>query len=266
MSKIAIGIGIDKGAGMDPDTAEFIARAGLTNPTHISAVDRLVSDLKGAGLWAKMTAIYPIVGGTALAHSKNLKSNTFNITWINGPTHNASGVAGNGTTQYGDTGMITSVLDVTNIHGSTYCSGPYVAPGDAFGAWDGGERIFGLEGPFGNAPAAFIMDLNHLSDGRLSSSAIDGLNLTVITRRSLSDAEGYSRGVSVGTKNTVLSSVLPAAQNIYVLARNDGGTAAWWLTQTFKWWSFGSGLTSANVSALQTIVQRFQTTLGRQIA
>lgn len=259
-----LGLGLRSG-GVDPDAAAFFSRAGITDPAQKVAVNRLVGDLKSAGLWTKMAAIYPMVGGTALAHSKNLKANIYNITWVNGPTHNASGVTGNGTTQYGDTGLAMTNLDPVDVHASCYLSGAG-AIGDAFGAWDGGQRIFGFEATFGGAPAASTMDINHLVDGRMTSSAIDGFNLTVMTRRSLSDAEGYSRGVSVATKVTSIGSILPAANNLFIMCRDDAGAPNWFIPSTFKFVSFGLSLTTPNVTSLQTIVQRYQTALGRQIA
>ena len=56
------------GGGVDPDAQAFITAASITNPTQQSAVNQLVVDLKGYGVWSKMKAIYPFVGGTASQH------------------------------------------------------------------------------------------------------------------------------------------------------------------------------------------------------
>src|SRR5205085_1059836 len=71
-------------------------------------VNNLVVSLKGAGLWTKLKAIYPYVGGSATAHKWNLKDPrvldaAYRITWSGGVTHNANGVTFDGSTGYGDT-------------------------------------------------------------------------------------------------------------------------------------------------------------------
>ena len=58
--------------GGDPADA-FLKAAGITDATITSAVKTLVRGLQADGLWSKMKAIYPMVGGNATAHSYNLK-------------------------------------------------------------------------------------------------------------------------------------------------------------------------------------------------
>ena len=45
----------------------------INNAQIANAVNNLVLDLKKYGLWTKMKAIYPIVGGNAWSHKFNLK-------------------------------------------------------------------------------------------------------------------------------------------------------------------------------------------------
>ena len=101
----------------------FIKAAGITNSTQQTAIKTLVNDLNGYGLWSKMKAIYPMVGGTATSHSYNLKDTTkFQITWNGGLTHSSNGVTPNGTNGYGDTGINSSTLSISvnSIHISSY--------------------------------------------------------------------------------------------------------------------------------------------------
>ena len=60
-------------SGNDTDAQAFITAAGITDTTQQSAINSLVTNLKGYGIWSKMKAIYPMVGGTANAHKFNLK-------------------------------------------------------------------------------------------------------------------------------------------------------------------------------------------------
>ena len=82
----------------------FIKAAGITDSTQQTAIKTLVNDLNGYGLWTKMKAIYPMVGGNATAHSYNLKDITkFQITWSGGLTHSSTGVISNAINGYGNT-------------------------------------------------------------------------------------------------------------------------------------------------------------------
>lgn len=86
--------------GLSPADA-FLLATGITDPTITAAINTLVNDLIGYGIWNKIFAIYPFVGGTATTHKFNLKdpqdtNAAFRLVFSGGITHNASGVTGNG--------------------------------------------------------------------------------------------------------------------------------------------------------------------------
>jgi hypothetical protein len=56
----------------DADTVAYLNATGL-DQSYAKTLDNLVVGLKNAGLWQKMLAIYPFIGGTALLHRWNLK-------------------------------------------------------------------------------------------------------------------------------------------------------------------------------------------------
>ena len=94
--------GGSSGGGTDVDAQAFITAASLTDSTQISAVNTLVTGLKSAGIWSKMTALYPLIGGNATAHSYNLSNpSQYRINWYGGWTHNSNGITGNGTNSNG---------------------------------------------------------------------------------------------------------------------------------------------------------------------
>jgi hypothetical protein len=59
---------------LDPDAQAFLTATGITDPTITSAINTLVISLKNDGVWSRMVAIYPFVGGTADTHKYNLKN------------------------------------------------------------------------------------------------------------------------------------------------------------------------------------------------
>jgi len=97
--------------GPDPDAQAFITAAGITNPTQQSAINDLVVGLKADGLWTSMTAIYPLVGGTASSHKYNLKDPrdldvAYRLTFYGGWTHSSNGITGNFFNTYADTYIV----------------------------------------------------------------------------------------------------------------------------------------------------------------
>lgn len=61
------------------ETINWATRAAVTDFATLQIVNRAVLQLKGANLWTKLVAVYPLVGGTALAHGQNLIANTHTI-------------------------------------------------------------------------------------------------------------------------------------------------------------------------------------------
>ena len=119
------GTGIAKKAGgvsYDADASAFFTAASITDTTQKSAVNQLVVDLKGYGIWTKCSAIYPIVGGTAGSHAVNLKTpGTYNLTFATGMTHSSTGMVSNGSSGYANTYLNgNTVLSATSNHMSFY--------------------------------------------------------------------------------------------------------------------------------------------------
>jgi hypothetical protein len=99
----------------DTDSAAFITAAGLTNSTHITSVRRLVSALKYEGLWTKLKAVYPFVGGSAAAHKFNLKdardvNEAYRLTFNGGWTHDSTGALPSGTNGWANTNLVMSSI------------------------------------------------------------------------------------------------------------------------------------------------------------
>lgn len=92
----------------DSDVLAFVAATGITDTTQKSAVNTLVTSLKGYSIWNKLYVIYPFIGGTASTHKWNLKdprdlNAAFRLEFFGGWTHNANGITGNGTNTLANT-------------------------------------------------------------------------------------------------------------------------------------------------------------------
>ena len=94
--------------GCDADALAFLSAAGITDATITSAICTLVTTMKADGTWAKMSAIYPFVGGTATTHKYNLKNPAdtnvaFRLSFVGGWTHSGNGALPNATNAYAET-------------------------------------------------------------------------------------------------------------------------------------------------------------------
>jgi hypothetical protein len=256
-------------SAVDPDAQAFITAAAITDPTQQSAVNQLVVDLKGYGVWTKMKALYPFVGGTASQHKFNLKDPrdldaAFRMVFNGGWTHSANGA------QPSINGYAETYLNPLNTLSSSFSShmsyysrtdlnGNYIDMGcEQNGA---SNRIVMHIKYFGTA----YYDQNDSSSGRLSfsMSTETTTGLFLMSRTANNSAKGFKNGVQKGTTNTSLMNALLPNKTIWVSGFNYA-FPSYSLKQT-AFASIGDGLTDTEASNIYTAVQTFNTTLNRQI-
>lgn len=257
-------------SNFDSDAEVFFTAAGITDATQKSAVNTLVLGLKSNSIWTKMLALYPFVGGSASAHAVNLKTpGTYNITWNGGITHSASGVQGNGTTGYGNTGITPfSHLTLDNTHISVYSRTNSTVAEVEIGTFDGtvllgmfckytDGKAYGYQNEPNGTGAAQVAAASNTSSAafytlsRVNSSASG----SSIYRNAVVGATTGSNNVGYTHPNSTLM----------VLARGNPGAPSLFSNRQVALISVGSGLTSTDASNLYTLVQSYQTTLGRQV-
>ena len=85
------------GATDDSDVDTYLTATGLNEITYTQALNTFVSRLKSNGIWNKLIAIYPILGGGSESSSYNLKDpSAFQIQWPSDFTFNSGGVLTSG--------------------------------------------------------------------------------------------------------------------------------------------------------------------------
>jgi len=254
---------------IDPDAQAFITAASITDPTQQSAINQLVVDLKGYSIWTKMKALYPFVGGSALAHKFNLKDPrdldaAFRIIWNGGVTHDANGVQFGGVNGWGDTKFnINSYIN--NNHISLY-----IRQNKDEVAVDCGVYNFGF-------PTTFI-DIetrvsnvayfgNFTAGGDIISVAnTDSRGLYINTRTSSTIFKIFKNNSQFGLTKTA-SSTGTLNGNLSLGARYNVSTSTpeSYSSKQVAFASIGDGLTDTEAANFYTAVQAFQTTLGRSI-
>jgi hypothetical protein len=265
-------------SAVDPDAQAFITAAAITNPTQQAAINTLVVDLKGYGIWTKSKALYPFVGGTASQHKFNLKDPrdldaAFRLVFSGGWTHSNTGATPNGTNAYADTKLNpSSILTNGNNHISYYSRTNQAASNTAeMGVLSNN----GFSGPA--LGARRTSDLFQYHNGNTTtlvvttSSNTDSTGHFIGNILSSTNRKTYKNGTLSGTNTNNVSNVVSNTlfgTGIYLGARNISDVyqgVFGYSTKQCAFASIGDGLNDTEAANFYTAVQAFQTTLGRQV-
>jgi len=262
---LALGVRIKpRFSGLDPDVQAFVSRVatagGSLSTIEENALYTLVSDLKTYGLWAKMKAIYPMVGASAAACAQNLKSSSFTGTFTSGWTFASTGVTPNGTSAYMDTNC-----NDNNFSQNSSSLGVYSRTNAAINTYDFGIYNTSLsQGTFMK-----LLQNSNFGGGIQSSTELvfansDSRGFFQLAKNGSTTMLGYKNGSQVisGTLTT-----LSATNTTSFLGKlNNGGTPAFgYSNKQYSFAYLGDGLSGTDMSNFYTAVQAFQTTLSRQV-
>ena len=253
----------------DADAQAFLNAAVIENVTQASAVNTLVTDLKGYGIWTKMKALYPFVGGTASQHKFNLKNPldtdaAFRLVFNGGWTHSSTGALPNGVNGFADTRLLPSAVQTLNSNSIGY----YVRTLNTSASTDPVQM-----GVFEGGTQRSI--LHQLNNSATLATALNGTPIlgTVSNATGLFTSSKTSSTItSIYKNNTLVSSGasggdLPQLYNILIGNMSISATAYGngWVNNQFAFAFIGDGFNSTEQANLYTAVQAFQTTLGRQV-
>jgi hypothetical protein len=239
----------------DLDAWNFIGNAQILDVTQQQAINTLVLDLKSFSLWDKMKAIYPFVGQASVSSSfsYNLKNpNTFRGTFSGSWTYSSTGVTGDGISAYMDTNFNPNTSSNANSKHMSYYSR------NNFNNCQIGIIAAGIYDQIFYSGAWY----NILSTDSYSAINIATTKGLVIASRttSTSGCTTFVNNSNVG--NDGLTASGNPNGNLWLNSRNPG---AGYSGNQCAFASIGDGLTDTDASNLYTAVQRFQTTLGRQV-
>jgi hypothetical protein len=241
----------------------FFQAAGVLNLTQRSAIYQLVSDLQSYSIWDKMKAIYPMVGqaGVSSSFEVNLKDpSTFRGTFFGGWTFASTGIQGNGTNAYMDTGFNSSIEVALNSHAygiylpNNYSSGTLFQELGAYGPGDYGTILYGN---FGGS------SYNRIHSNEWNGIYQAGNGFILATRTDANVTRNFLNGVFKIASSE--ASTLASPYNYYIGARGNNGSGIFFSPKLISFAMMSDGLTDTEAANLYTAVQRFQTTLGRQV-
>jgi len=253
------------GVAYDPDAQAFFTASGLTGATNLTAINNLVVALKGFGIWTKMKAIYPFVGGTASTHKFNLKNPAdtnaaFRLVFLGGWTHSSNGVQANGTNGYANTFFVPSAQYAVdnNHHISVYSRLNQTQNDVELGCYDG-TRALQLRVFFTNATEFYSNNLAPVNPADANSVG------NYIANR-------IGTAVKIFKNNTTLGSFTNAANgrptvSLFLAESNNNGlpNGGLYSNKQYAFASIGDGLTDTEAGNFYTAVQAFNTTLARQV-
>lgn len=264
-------------ASTDRDALAFLEAAQIYNTNQQRAIVNLVRSLKRVGLWSKMKAIYPFVGGTASSHKWNLKDPrdvdaAFRLSFSGGWTHATTGALPNGSNAYADT-FLTPANHLTgnNIHLSFYSRTSTAAAGDAWGADDNSSP-----GEYLRLEIRFT-GFGLTNRGRTIISAPGSIGITSVEN---TDGKGFyiANAPNTTTRTFIKNGVVvtPATQNalvgsgiinrrLYMSANNSGFGIYLYDNKECGFSSVGDGLTDSDATNLYNIVDLYQRRLGRAV-
>jgi len=249
----------------DADAQAFVTNAGIVDQVEANAINNLVIGMKADGLWTKMQAVYPFVGGTASTHKFNLKNPldtdaAFRLVFSGGWTHSSSGALPNGTNAFANTFLNPSTsLGLNSTHLSYYSRTNFVGSQIEIGSRNStGTQSCYLTYNFSNIAYAAI----HKADGIRPNIATDTRGFYVGSRILSTQEKYYTTNIaqtlsgdSVGLNNF----------NIYLGCYNANLTPMFYSSKQTAFASIGDGLTDTEAANFYTRVQNFNTALARQV-
>jgi len=250
------------------EAADFIAATGITDSTQIDAINAMVTDLKAAGIWWKLRAIYPFVGGNADAHKFNLKDARdldacYRLVYHGAATHDANGVTWVGgavaDTKFTQNERSAFSKGKMSLHYYSRTANPVPEGVDIGGGNAGSIARFAIR-----LGGQVYCELNDNGPSPESASYTATGLFSVCRADTTTHRTLYKNGAIISTAtsttgNEQQTSTIIGNQNLagvgdsYPSARNCAYAA------------IGYGLTDSEEAAHYTIVQAFQTALGRNV-
>jgi hypothetical protein len=254
-------------SSLDPDAQAFITAAGITNPTQQTAINTLVVSLKAYGIWSKMSAIYPFVGGTATTHKFNLKNPldtnaAFRLVFNGGGTHSSNGYLPNGVNAFANTFMNHStVLPLNSFQYGYYSRSTTTAVTELMGAYNSAGQY--TQFVTNDTASSITGDAFNLSS-RVIGAVPNFTGLLQYGRLNSTSLSIFRNGNLLATNTSGTGGAAPTL-NIYIGTLNYIGNPLLPTTLPCAFSYISDGLTNSETSNLYTAVQTFQTTLGRQV-
>ncbi len=254
----------------------MVSAGGSVNATMSAATNTLFTSLKSASLYSKIKLMYPYMGGVAGSNRINaINPLLYNITFGAGYTHNYSGTTSNGSSLANTNYTAVSPTDnLDSNHFSLYIG--------TTGSTYAGGAVYIME--FGNLNTLFngrflgvLLGVEYNVDGGQSYFGNMTSSLKSVSKITMGTSKGFigasrenstswflnKNGAEIATDTNTRNQDFPSnplGNPTYIPAFSGNIVSG---TRRHQFATFGDGLSSGEMSQLETIINTFQTTLGR---
>lgn len=249
-------------AGLDPAAAALIARMSVTpDMARAGLIDTLVRALKGAGVWAKLDALYLLAAHDAQAARLNWVSASYGLSVSGAPGFAADrGYTGDGSAAYLDSGF-----------NATTAGGRFAQNDAHMGVWVGTDVANSTQFDIGSMRAAINARRASVPAVRLFANAVAGDELSLSPATSMGwlcwsrgGAASYLAAKNGGTPasfNQTSTGLLSLP--IYILAQSSTGpVATGYSTRRVQAACWGSQLSSGEMAALHGALAAYMAAIG----
>jgi len=253
--------------GIDQNVRNFALAAQINDTDIINSLDTFVSQLKSNNLWNKFYALYPLVGGTSDSCKWNLiTTSSFTLNYTGSFNFTNTGISGSGTTSNINTTFTPSINSADWATNNSF--GVYVNT-NVTGGYD-----MGAESPFPASPAgadtylisrytnnlAYFFNSSSLTVASTDAKGFwfGGVSGSIGTNMNL-----YKNGTSVASKASPTTYTITKA--LYFTANDADGLTNERSTRQYSLSFIARAFNNTEASTLNTIVQTFQTSLGRNV-
>jgi len=253
--------------GIDQNVRNFALAAQINDTDIINSLDTFVSQLKSNNLWNKFYALYPLVGGTSDSCKWNLiTTSSFTLNYTGSFNFTNTGISGSGTTSNINTTFTPSINSADWATNNSF--GVYVNT-NVTGGYD-----MGAESPFPASPAgadtylisrytnnlAYFFNSSSLT---VASTDAKGFWFGGVSGSSGTNINLYKNGTSVASKASPTTYTITKA--LYFTANDADGLTNERSTRQYSLSFIARAFNNTEASTLNTIVQTFQTSLGRNV-
>lgn len=246
-----------KSSPTDVDAQKFIDSAGITDNTQKTALINFVTQLKDSSLWVKFKAIYPMLGGTASSAQWNLMNpqNTdqaFRLTFNGSPVFSTSGILFPTPSDFANTHLFDNMI-AYNDNAISY----YSLTQNSISGYDMG--CIDLVSPYNEFAIYCQNDATVWFGYNVFGATPSNTKGLFILSSSQNDVKRYDNSI---VTTSLGSAPVQGYTNIPILIGSSAGAPANGQRECALA-TIGNSLTDAQVVTFYNIVQKFESSLGR---
>jgi hypothetical protein len=244
-----------------------------TPPTgaQLTAFQTFFEDLMDEEIFAKAYGLYPIIGADANDHAVNMRypynqRASYYLEYTGSPTHSATGISTNGTTQNVRIGISARILPSSNLQMSVYKRNSDASglANPAFGS-DNQPKAFGAYIRFTDNRNYMMVEGNAYASTAPIVTA-DTVGLFSVRRSGASQSNLFRNGVSI--LSSTEAKMHSDHQELCIgasMSRVAGSIIQWERAMNFSYCYVGEALSDVQEANHYTIVQALQLALSRNV-